>query len=519
MDLYADLPLAKGAKTSSALDADGKPKAALSTKSSVWGSAPLMVPQAAKNKSNSRPTSVVASSTTMLPSALAAARAKSPSTGGISLAFKPASVTRKATPMSQVFQKKAEEKTQGQSQGQSQVQPRGAAFGLGFTTVTEVRVMSAQEQEKETVNNAATEPQGHFFQATYRDEYHPARPNSYEVYCKERTEKKKLEEVKRELSRRQREQEREGKREREKLAKDVAEGRAPTMQLPVSAGRGRGMTVPAWMRKKIEENAAVAQPESERDVDREHGPEKPELNVAATEGQFEDAAEPRGGLGFSNRGIGFSSSSSSSSSSTTFNGFTRPSMTKTDNSPHRREGNNSPSRHSSHNIALDEFGREIRRDSKQMQDHQQSGRQIGLDTSTGGYNKRSSERNRDNNRAFGEKRRRTSGWDSRAPTRTSSSRVVLLQNMVGPGEVDDELQDEVKGECAGKYGPVEKCLLYEVTGRVSPEEAVRIFVQFRNVEDATKALAGLNGRFFGGRKVKATYYNESKFERMDLTSQ
>ncbi|RLN50190.1 hypothetical protein BBJ29_000494 [Phytophthora kernoviae] len=274
MDLYADLPLAKGAKTSSALDADGKPKASLSTKSSVWGNTPLMVPQAAKAKSNSRPTPVVASSTTMLPSALAAGRAKSPSTGGISLAFKPASVTRRATPMSQVFQKKAEEKTQDLGLSQGQVQPRAVGLGLGFTTVMEVRVTSAQEHEKETVNNAAMGPQGHFFQATYRDEYRPARPNSYEVYCKERTEKKKLEQVKRELSRRQREQEREGKREREKLAKDVAEGRTPTMQLPVSAGRGRGMTVPAWMRKKIEENATVAQPESERDVDRERGPQK-----------------------------------------------------------------------------------------------------------------------------------------------------------------------------------------------------------------------------------------------------
>lgn len=60
------------------------------------------------------------------------------------------------------------------------------------------------------------------------------------------------------------------------------------------------------------------------------------------------------------------------------------------------------------------------------------------------------------------------------------------QNMVGPGEVDDELQEEVKEECAEKYGPVEKCVIYEVTGRVSPEEAVRIFVQFQRQSDAEK---------------------------------
>ena len=37
-----------------------------------------------------------------------------------------------------------------------------------------------------------------------------------------------------------------------------------------------------------------------------------------------------------------------------------------------------------------------------------------------------------------------------------------LQNMVGPGEVDDDLQPEVTEECS-KYGEVVKCLVYEVT--------------------------------------------------------
>ncbi|KAI9921415.1 hypothetical protein PsorP6_002053 [Peronosclerospora sorghi] len=62
MDLYADLPLAEGAKSSSALDANGKPKTSLSSTGSMWASAPLMVPQAAKNKkTNNRPTPVVTS--------------------------------------------------------------------------------------------------------------------------------------------------------------------------------------------------------------------------------------------------------------------------------------------------------------------------------------------------------------------------------------------------------------------------------------------------------------------------
>eukprot|EP00033_Pygsuia_biforma_P005835 GCRY01006463.1.p1 GENE.GCRY01006463.1~~GCRY01006463.1.p1 ORF type:complete len:349 (+),score=82.82 GCRY01006463.1:112-1047(+) len=77
------------------------------------------------------------------------------------------------------------------------------------------------------------------------------------------------------------------------------------------------------------------------------------------------------------------------------------------------------------------------------------------------------------------------------------SRVVLLLNMVGPGEVDDELQAETQEECEAKYGKVTKVLVYEVTDGSSPDnEAVRIFVEFTRQENAVKAIVDLNGRFF-----------------------
>jgi splicing factor 45 len=38
---------------------------------------------------------------------------------------------------------------------------------------------------------------------------------------------------------------------------------------------------------------------------------------------------------------------------------------------------------------------------------------------------------------------------------------LLLQNMVGPGEVDEDLQPETTEECS-KYGEVANCLVYEV---------------------------------------------------------
>lgn len=75
--------------------------------------------------------------------------------------------------------------------------------------------------------------------------------------------------------------------------------------------------------------------------------------------------------------------------------------------------------------------------------------------------------------------------------------------MVGPGEVDDDLQPEVTEECS-KYGEVVKCLVYEVSvwfdwlvqmyvtvitnqiPSLPDNEAVRIFVEFTRVESAIK---------------------------------
>lgn len=97
------------------------------------------------------------------------------------------------------------------------------------------------------------------------------------------------------------------------------------------------------------------------------------------------------------------------------------------------------------------------------------------------------------------------------------SKVVLLRNMVGPGEVDDDLEPETAEECA-KYGKVIKCVIFEIPG-ASDDESVRIFVEFDKVDAAIKAIIDLNGRFFGGRTVKACFYNLDKFRRLDLADE
>ncbi|XP_076850582.1 splicing factor 45 isoform X1 [Brachyhypopomus gauderio] len=94
------------------------------------------------------------------------------------------------------------------------------------------------------------------------------------------------------------------------------------------------------------------------------------------------------------------------------------------------------------------------------------------------------------------------------------TKVVLLRNMVGRGEVDEDLEAETKEECE-KYGKVIKCVIFEISD-VPDDEAVRIFLEFERVESAIKAVVDLNGRYFGGRVVKACFYNLDKFRVLDL---
>lgn len=88
--------------------------------------------------------------------------------------------------------------------------------------------------------------------------------------------------------------------------------------------------------------------------------------------------------------------------------------------------------------------------------------------------------------------------------------------MVGPGDVDNELEPEVKDECNTKYGEVASVIINEVLN-VAPEEAVRIFVEFKRIESAIKAVVDLNGRFFGGRQVRAGFFNFDKYKSYQLT--
>ncbi|ORY88792.1 hypothetical protein BCR35DRAFT_301125 [Leucosporidium creatinivorum] len=90
------------------------------------------------------------------------------------------------------------------------------------------------------------------------------------------------------------------------------------------------------------------------------------------------------------------------------------------------------------------------------------------------------------------------------------SRVVLLTNLCGVEDVDDDLGGEVAEE-ANKFGVVERCFVYLVPGETRDDEAVRIFLVMSGLAGGYNAVRQFEGRFFGGRVVKARFYNEAAF--------
>ncbi|XP_052227419.1 poly(U)-binding-splicing factor PUF60-like isoform X2 [Dreissena polymorpha] len=102
--------------------------------------------------------------------------------------------------------------------------------------------------------------------------------------------------------------------------------------------------------------------------------------------------------------------------------------------------------------------------------------------------------------------------------RQSQSRVMCLKNMVGPEDLDDDLEAEVTDEC-GKYGVVNRVIIYqERQGEEEDAEViVKIFVEFADSTQVEKGCQSLNGRFFGGRVVQAEKYDQDLFDAQDLS--
>ncbi len=62
------------------------------------------------------------------------------------------------------------------------------------------------------------------------------------------------------------------------------------------------------------------------------------------------------------------------------------------------------------------------------------------------------------------------------------SRSIVLRNMVGPEDVDEELEREVTDECS-KYGAVEKVVIYqERQSERAGDVVIKIFILFQNAD-------------------------------------
>uniref|UniRef100_A0A669DKB7 Poly(U) binding splicing factor 60 n=2 Tax=Oreochromis TaxID=8139 RepID=A0A669DKB7_ORENI len=99
------------------------------------------------------------------------------------------------------------------------------------------------------------------------------------------------------------------------------------------------------------------------------------------------------------------------------------------------------------------------------------------------------------------------------------STVMVLRNMVGPDDIDDDLEGEVTEEC-GKFGQVKRVIIYqERQGEEDDAEViVKIFVEFSEAAEMNRAIQALNHRWFGGRKVVAEVYDQERFDNGDLSA-
>lgn len=91
--------------------------------------------------------------------------------------------------------------------------------------------------------------------------------------------------------------------------------------------------------------------------------------------------------------------------------------------------------------------------------------------------------------------------------KSQETRCVLLTNAFDPSEEtepdwDKALLDDVKAECESRFGKVERIV-------IEKDSKGEIYIQFEDLKSAKSALSNLNGRWFGGHQISASYISDA----------
>ena len=94
--------------------------------------------------------------------------------------------------------------------------------------------------------------------------------------------------------------------------------------------------------------------------------------------------------------------------------------------------------------------------------------------------------------------------------------VVALRQMLTEKDIADDAEyadilEDTRDECAS-FGTLKNIVI----PRTGPG-ATKIFLEYLTVEDAERAVAGLGGRTFDGRKVEAVYFDPVRFANEDYS--
>jgi len=103
------------------------------------------------------------------------------------------------------------------------------------------------------------------------------------------------------------------------------------------------------------------------------------------------------------------------------------------------------------------------------------------------------------------------GTGSEPPTRILSLVEVVDEEELKDDVIFDEIKEDMYEEC-GKYGPVANLVIPRpLPDGQRPPGVGKVYVEYANLEGSMKARNALNGRKFGGKAVKATFYDEAQF--------